>query len=268
MFLTVFPLWLSGILLVGLPVLIAMSGPVLIRRRVSLERLSSNNEVAGFKFATVGVLYAVLLAFAVIVVWEKFGDAERNVADEAGAAATIYRLSEGFEAETGALLRGALDVYLSSAIAEDWPAMERGEISRSTTQALNALYRVLLVFDPTDQRGAVLLAETLRQLDLLTQARRARLVAAIGIVPGVVWLVLLGGAAITVGFTFFFATENLRAQTVMTGALTALIFSGLLIIVAIEHPFAGTVKVTPEALSSVLHDFGSAPPPSSGGSRH
>src|SRR3954470_15594423 len=66
MFLTVLPLWVSGILLIGLPTLIAMGGPILIRRRLSLERLSTNNEVAGFKFATIGVLYAVLLAFAVI----------------------------------------------------------------------------------------------------------------------------------------------------------------------------------------------------------
>src|SRR5262249_11756914 len=99
---TLLPLWLSGTLLVCIPTLLAMGGPVLIRRRLSLERLRTNNEVAGFKFATVGVLYAVLLAFAVIVVWEKFGDAENHVAEEAGAAANIYRLSAGLEKETGA----------------------------------------------------------------------------------------------------------------------------------------------------------------------
>jgi hypothetical protein len=261
MLLTTLPLWISGILLVGLPTVIAMSGPILIRRRLGLARVSKNNEVAGFKFATVGVLYAVLLAFAVIVVWEKFGDAENHVAEEAGAAATIYRLSEGIEGETGAKVRGELSAYLSAAITEDWPAMERGEISQSTTHALHAVYRTLLTFNPADRRGAVLLAETLQQLNLVTQARRARLVAATGVVPGVVWFVLLGGAAITVGFTFFFATENLWAQAMMTGALTALIFSGLLIIVAIEHPFAGSVKVTPEAIAAVLHEFGAARSP-------
>ena len=68
-FLTAEPLWLSGTLLLGVATLLAMASPVLVRRRVSLDRLRVNNEVAGFKFATVGVLYAVLLAFAVIVVW-------------------------------------------------------------------------------------------------------------------------------------------------------------------------------------------------------
>jgi hypothetical protein len=95
-------------------------------------------------------------------------------------------------------------------------------------------------------------------LDLVTQARRARLDSAAGIVPGIVWFVLFAGAVITVGFTFFFAAENLVAQAMMTGALCVLVFSGLLIIVAIDHPFAGSVKVGPEALFAVLHDLGSA----------
>jgi hypothetical protein len=261
MVLTLLPLWLSGLLLVGVPTLLAMGGPVLIRRRLSLERLRTNNEVAGFKFATVGVLYAVLLAFAVIVVWEKFGDAENHVAEEAGAAANIYRLSAGLKEQTGANVRAALSAYLNTAITQDWPAMERGEASQSTTHALDALYSTVMDFSPTDYQGAALLGETLRQLDAVTQARRARLVVAAGIVPGIVWFVLFGGAIVTVAFTFFFATDNLRAQTMMTGALTALIFSGLLIIVTIDRPFAGRVRVTPEALSVALHDFGSAAQP-------
>jgi hypothetical protein len=38
---------------------------------VGFERLVSNNEVAGFKFAALGVGRAVLLGFAVVTVWEK-----------------------------------------------------------------------------------------------------------------------------------------------------------------------------------------------------
>ena len=72
-----------------------MAGPVIVRRYIKVDQLRTNNEVAGFKFATVGVLYAVLLAFAVVVVWEKFNQAESEVAKEAGAAATVFRLSQG-----------------------------------------------------------------------------------------------------------------------------------------------------------------------------
>jgi hypothetical protein len=168
MFLTVLPLWVSGILLIGLPTLIAMGGPILIRRHLSLERLSTNNEVAGFKFATIGVLYAVLLAFAVIVVWEKFSDAEVRVAEEAGAAATLFRLSDGIGGATGVELRERLSTYITDAIAADWPAMERGRASPTTTHALNALYTLVLTFNPSDRRGAVILSEILDQLNFMT----------------------------------------------------------------------------------------------------
>jgi len=52
-----------------------------------------------------------------------------------------------------------------------------------------------------------------------------------------------------------------RAQMLMTGALSLLICSGLLVIVAIDHPFSGAVMVHPDALVKVLEDFGGEPAP-------
>jgi len=71
----------------------------------------------------------------------------------------------------------------------------------------------------------------------------------------VIWLVLFGGAVLTIGFTFFFGTENLRAQSLMTGILTMLIMSGLLIIVSIDRPFTGAVRVEPDGLLVVIEDL-------------
>src|SRR5881227_2620884 len=106
------PLWVSAIVLVGLMTLIAMAGPLLVRRYFGLDQLRLNNEVAGFKFATVGVLYAVLLAFAVIIAWEKFSEAESSAAQEAGAVATLYRLADGIGGEPGAALRNSVTQYV------------------------------------------------------------------------------------------------------------------------------------------------------------
>src|SRR6204780_2458752 len=142
-FLTSHSLWLSGFIIIGLGTLLATLGPAVVRHFVDLKRLSANNEIAGFKFATVGVLYAVLLAFAIIVVWQKYSDAETTVAQEAGAAAAIYRLSHGIGDEPGTSLRNALTAYLKLAVDDDWPAMARGaaRASPSARLALDALYR-------------------------------------------------------------------------------------------------------------------------------
>jgi len=254
-FLSTQPLWLTALILLGPTTILAMSGPVIVRRYVKLERLRANNEVAGFKFATVGVIYAVLLAFAIIVVWERFNKAEGDVAKEAGAAATVFRLVQGLDADHAAAIRKATSDYLHAAIARDWPAMNRGEASHEVTLALNDIYKSVLNFHAFDPKEAFVLAETLHNLDEISDARRERLVTASGVVPDIIWMVLLAGAFVTVGFTFFFGTANLRAQVAMSGALSILIFGGLMTIIVIDHPFAGPVRVGPEALAAVVKDF-------------
>jgi hypothetical protein len=256
-FLTGQSLWVSGAILVGLGTVLSMLGPSFVRRYVTLEGLTANNEIAGFKYATLGVLYAVFLAFAIIVVWQKFSDAEADVVQEAGAATTIYRLSQGLDEKSEANIRGAVTTYLKVAIADDWPAMDRGVAgaSRAARQALDAIYAALLTAEPAERVGNPVIAELLHQLDVMTQARRARLVASEGAVPGIIWLVLFGGAVVAIVFTFFFGTRNLRAQVMMTGLLAVMILAELLIIVAIDRPFTGSVKVEPTALADVLADF-------------
>ena len=253
--LTIQSVWLSAFLLLVPSTILAMLGPVIVRRFVKIERLRINNEVAGFKFATVGVLYAVMLAFVVVVVWQKFNDADSEVAREAAAAATVYRLTVGLEREHGAAVRQAMTQYLDAAIKEDWPAMEHGKGSAAGSQAMTAVYDAVLKFHA--QPGeTVVLAELLRQVDQVSISRRLRILAANGAVPGILWMILFGGAVLTVCFTFFFGVENLRAQSLMTGALALLTFAGLLAVIAIDQPFGGGVRVEPDALATIRSDFG------------
>ena len=255
LFLTTLPLWISALIIIIPATAITMAGPIIARHYVDLSRLRTNNEVAGFKFATVGVLYAVLLAFVVVVVWQKFDEADNKVAQEASAAATVYLLTAGIDAPHGDAIRRAATDYLRAAIADDWPAMEHEGESRAATTALRDIYREVLKYHSVGTNGGIVVSEMLRQVDRISDERRERVVMADGIEPGIIWVVLFGGAAVTLGFTFFFGTENLRAQVMMTGALSVLIFAVLFTIVAIDYPFAVPVKVGSEALATVLTDF-------------
>jgi hypothetical protein len=52
LFLSGLPSWIAAILLVVLPTIAAMRGPVLIRHRAGLERPATNNEIAGYSSTT------------------------------------------------------------------------------------------------------------------------------------------------------------------------------------------------------------------------
>jgi hypothetical protein len=252
------PLWMLMALIVVFPTLLAMGAQILIRRKFGLEKLAKNNEIAGFKFATVGVIYAVLLAFAVIVVWEKFNEAQNAVAEEAGAAAALFRYSEGKEPEAVALRKALVD-YLKTAIDKDWPAMASESESHEVTHALDHLYSTAMGLNQSPTRDTADMSEVFRQIDNVTVAPRVRLHLASGLVPGVIWMVLFLGAGLTVGFTLFFGSDNLLAQISMTGVLSVLVTTGLVVIVSIDHPFTGPVYIHPDALESVLAEFGGPP---------
>lgn len=256
LFVSTMPLWLATLLIVVLPTIVAMAGPVFIRRRITLERLTTNNEIAGFKFATVGVIYAVLIAFAVIVVWERFNDGEAAVLQEAGAAATVYRLTTEPIPDLSAT-RNALSHYLKLVIERDWPQMAEEKGSSEATRALDNLYASTLRLADKGLLAPPILSELFKQLDVITQARRTRLQLASGVVPDILWAALFIGALLTIGFTFFFGTENLSAQVLMTGILSVIVLTGLLVIVSIDHPFAGDVHIDSEPLQRVLDDFAS-----------
>ena len=183
LFLTTLPLWLSFLLVVCLPTAIGMLP--LIRRTFGLALLAANNEVAGFKFAVVGVIYAVMLGFAVIVVWEKFHDAEAAAFQEASGVISVSRLAKGLQSDAAPAVQQRLVDYARAVIDVDWPAMAQG---RSTTQAgdtLSALYGAVLTVPTPDRRQGVVLSEVLQELDSITQARRTRLLLAAGTVPEV-----------------------------------------------------------------------------------
>lgn len=245
LFLSSLPLWLGAFFIVVLPTGLAMLGPFLVRKRYRLSALVKNNEIAGFKFATVGVIYAVLLAFAIVAVWDKFSEAELLVMKEAGAAATINRISDG-DAPEAVATRAALRDYLLVVIEDEWPRMAKGEESFEARAKLYALYRTAMHLVET--RPQAIGVELMQELGAITESRRSRLHHSMGAVPAPLWVMLTVGAFITIGFTFFFGMENLRAQSLMTGALAVIIFLGLFIIVAYDHPFLGAVSVTPEAL--------------------
>jgi hypothetical protein len=124
-------------------------------------------------------------------------------------------------------------------------------------EALDAVYSTLV--SSSGQADGAVVSEMLRQVDLVARSRRARLIASEGAVPNLLWLVLLGGAVITIGYTFFFGAESLRAQALMTALLAIMIFSELLVIVGIDRPFSGAIKVGPNALAAVIAEHRLSP---------
>src|SRR6476620_4341103 len=137
------PLWVTGLILTLGAAVYAIGLTLFARWMYGVDRLKLNNEVAGFKFAVVGVFYAVMLAFVVVAVWEDYRDTETAVRNEAKALADLHQVSYGLPDESGTKIRKHLRVYAQQVHDLEWPAMAHGLGDKATTDELRYLGQAL-----------------------------------------------------------------------------------------------------------------------------
>ena len=113
------PAAVLGLIMVAVATTFSTVGVLLVRRFVGFDKLREHNDVAGPIFGTLGVLYAVLLAFVVIVSWENYDRAHMDVVAEANNYANIYRNASGFDEAFRSEVRQRIDSYLQTVIDEE-----------------------------------------------------------------------------------------------------------------------------------------------------
>jgi hypothetical protein len=257
------PTVVYGVLVVGGVCLLALAGFELIHRLVPAASRQKHNDVAGFIYAALGVIYAVILALVVIAVWEEYGAASETVEQEANAAADIFWLADRIPEARSTHLQELVRSYAEEVVEHEWPLMEQGQTPLMTqTRGTPAGWTIIddirqniQNFEPRTQAEEQLYAEGLDQVDALSDARRMRLVAAEEGIPGVLWAVLIFGGIAAIGFTYLFGLESTWAHRLMVATLAAVIGLVLFTVGAMEYPFSGGARIGTGAFELILERF-------------
>src|SRR5215204_4509590 len=248
-----------GVLVVCAVSAAAVAGLALVQRLVSSELRQQHNDVAGFVYAVLGVVYAVLLALVVIAVWEQYQRANETVESEANAVAEIAWLAHRLPEPERHVLQEDARSYAQEVVDDEWPRMEQGlEGVQSFPEGwdlIDDMRATLQEVEPSTAAEQDYHAQGIDQIQRLYDARRMRFVAAKQGIPGVLWAVLVFGAVVTVGFTYLFGMRNSWAHRLMVMSLTAVIALVLFAIVAMDYPFSGGARIEPQAFEQILERF-------------
>jgi len=240
--------------------LLSLGGLMLVQRLVPVDSRRPHNDVAGFIYAALGVIYAVVLALVVIAVWGEYDAASETVEQEANSVAEIFWLGHRLPEPEGSHLQELARSYAQEVVNKEWPLMEQGRSPLMTSQEgtpagwtlIDDIRANLQEFQPRTKAEEQLYAEGLDQVQRLADARRMRLVAAEEGIPGVLWSVLIFGGIAAVSFTYLFGLENTWAHRLMVVTLAAVIGLVLFTIGAMEHPFSGGARIGTGAFDLVL----------------
>ncbi len=247
------PDWQALLLILGAVVLPSLGGFFVVERLVPMAIRRAHNDVAGFMFSAVGVMYGVLLAFVVVVVWEQFHVTRLNAQQESSAAASLnYAMGAYEHASHSPDLQPRLLAYLHEIVDNEFPAMAVFQQPPAKNRALEAIWKAVQGLSPASPRQQVLYGELIGRLNELERMRVKRLDDARDGLPGVIWLALVAGAVLTIGFTYLLGTENRNAHAVMIAVLAALVGVVFYVIVELDYPFAGTVRIGTETFRGVI----------------
>ncbi len=247
------PTFIAAFIVIGGFVFISILIGFLVVKFTSSEVRTAHNDRAGFILAVIGVIYAVLVAFVAVGAWERFQQAEARTYEEAEALAEVYRDAGSFVG--GGALRATLRAYLESVIHVSWPAMRSGRAASVADSLLETVDRDVRALPATSPRLGDIHAQMLSAMNTALADRESRVTMDSSGINGIMWIVLIVGAFITVAFTYLFGFDRTIMQALMVGGLSFMIGLVLFLIVALDYPFRGSISVGPDAFQELLESL-------------
>jgi len=159
-----------------------------------------------------GVLFALLVGFIAVEVWNTFDKAKTAVATEASALRAVVLLARNFPEEQRTRINALINRHIEVAVQQEWPEMaqQRATLSPLPTHLIEALDDAFAL-KPADESQQAAKPEMIRALRTALDARRQRIVISESAVGAVKWVAILFQALCALVAIAMVHADNRRA---------------------------------------------------------
>jgi len=210
-----------------------------------------NDAISGTVQA-IGVFYGITVGLIAVGVWNTNSNAGDLVSREASSIGTLYRDFGGYPSPVREELRGKLREYTVFVIEQAWPAQKEGRLLDSGTQILDDLQARLFTFEPSTPGQVALHSETLTAYNKLIDYRRLRIDAVGNGLPGVMWVVIWIGAAISIGVAYLYRIEDAKIHFMLVSLMAGFLALVLFMIVINDKPLVGYTSISSDPYKLIL----------------
>ena len=222
----------------------------LFRWYIKRKNISFSYKSNGEFFGLLGGIYGLLLGFVVFWVYNGFNDAQAKANQEQSLARSLYREIKYYP--DSLMTKPLMNVYIKyihSVIDEEYPQMEKLQpFNKSNRVYLDNVYREMEKLNSVDTKTAGMISH----LNDMAMYRGLRQLSAFSDIPFAIWLPLMLGYLILLLCSLFLEIESMRMHLFLTGMLGVFIGLVVYIIVIVNHPFSGTLKIEPEVFQTIL----------------
>src|SRR4051794_22049832 len=245
-------LWQLTFVVLGVALGTGLVVSIGIRRLFKLNPNAQQADLAIDLMQVSSTYIGILLAFAGVLAWQDYKDADTAIEREAGVSSLLYRDLTAYGPGMAAA-RDDLKTYVNSVVVDEWPLLREGNRSNATEAKLLDLFDDIAAVTPTNEREAAIYREAFMQLNELVSLRRDRMSASRAQIPPVLWIVALVGSILTIAYASAFVSSRYALLMISGTSLTiGLLF---LFLLSVDYPFRNRSGVSDEPLIELASIF-------------
>lgn len=233
---------------------IGATGSILALRFVfdTSDRFGQDLSGVDAYISAIGVLYGILAAFTIFVVWTQFNEADAATDLEVKELIDLFRFGV-YLRDVAALedLQSAITEYARSVADEEWAVMATSGTAAVTIAKFERIFQSIHSVRFDDERDESAWTEMIRKYESISDARNKRLQLARTKLPpllrGLLYVVSL---TLVLGF-FMLGIGNDFLAVVVTASSTAIVFLAIEVVEDLDDPFGGQWALSSEPFKTI-----------------
>jgi hypothetical protein len=238
------PEWALFVVVTGGVALVSVAALLAVRRKLRSWRDAESSQIVVGVSAMAMTFFALVIAFAVVSLDNSFGDAQRNVQNEANALTQIVHNMRVFPATDRHRIDTAVAAYVEEVRHHEFKALHDGKSDARSAQLLDRLIAEVQALRPSSQIQRGFYSATVASLNTVVSDRQDRLSAASSALPEAFWILIGLTAVLSVMSTLFLKTTAIGLDVVLVSIVAIVVGAGILTTLLLEYPFSGSVAIS------------------------
>lgn len=213
---------------------------------------AENNEVAGIVFATIALIYSLILTFVIVAVWDDYNELAKTIESETDGLNSILAHSSTLPYPLKQTIGSSIDNYCTQVLNEEWKMLDTKPTQAS---AIPKLREILLNTEPQNAVQERISEVIDANLSRITELRRDRLNHAHSQIPQLIWQILLAGSILLILFSYFFHVRSLKLKRVFLSFLVSSVSMCMFLVYSLDHPFNDDSGISKKSFQNVQNEI-------------
>jgi hypothetical protein len=196
-------------------------------------------------------MFAILGAFVAIGALTTYRAAESLVQREAANVSAIYNSAFALPDNLRKEVQANIFAYAQHVINVEWAAMRDEKVNVSAQVYLDHILQQADQYAIKSQIDFVIMTQTINRIFSLYEIHRERADSVNSSLETTTWVVLIIISLVAISLNFFYVMKSPFIRYVALGCTSMVVASVIFLIIMYDHPFRGTIAVTPQPLIEV-----------------